>query len=127
MGNIQHKYLVLSGKGGVGKSSIAVNLAVWLAGKDKNVGLLDIDIHGPSVPKLLNLGNPVVKADGDGIIPVSYGDRLKVMSIGFLLQNDKDALIWRGPMKHNVIKQFVDDVCWGELDYLVVDCPPGTG
>jgi Mrp family chromosome partitioning ATPase/predicted Fe-Mo cluster-binding NifX family protein len=127
MGNIQHKYLVLSGKGGVGKSSIAVNLAVWLAEKNRNVGLLDIDIHGPSVPKLLNLGNPVVKADGDGIIPVSYGDRLKVMSIGFLLQNDKDALIWRGPMKHNVIKQFVDDVCWGELDYLVVDCPPGTG
>jgi ATP-binding protein involved in chromosome partitioning len=127
MGNIQHKYLVLSGKGGVGKSSIAVNLAVWLSGKNKNVGLLDIDIHGPSIPKLLNLGNPVVKADGDRIIPVSYGDRLKVMSIGFLLQSDKDALIWRGPMKHNVIKQFVDDVCWGELDYLVVDCPPGTG
>ena len=72
MGNIQHKYLVLSGKGGVGKSSIAVNLAVWLSGKNKNVGLLDIDIHGPSIPKLLNLGNPVVKADGDRIIPVSY-------------------------------------------------------
>ncbi len=127
MENIQYKYLVLSGKGGVGKSSIAVNLAVWLAGKDKNVGLLDIDIHGPSIPKLLNLENTNIQIDSDKIIPVSYGNRLKVMSIGFLLQNDNDALIWRGPMKHNVIKQFATDVSWGELDYLVVDCPPGTG
>ena len=127
MENIKHKILVLSGKGGVGKSSIAVNLAVWLTTQGKNVGLLDIDIHGPSIPKLLNLEDRGVLPEGDKIKPILYGDTLKIMSIGFLLQNQSDALIWRGPMKHNVIKQFVTDVSWGELDYLVVDCPPGTG
>lgn len=127
MENIKHKFLVLSGKGGVGKSSIAVNLAVWLSMQGEKVGLLDVDIHGPSVPKLLGLEHEHVQAKGGGIEPVSYSDTLKIMSIGFLLQNESDALIWRGPMKHNVIKQFVTDVCWGDLDYLVVDCPPGTG
>ncbi len=127
MENVHHKLLVLSGKGGVGKSSIAVNLAVWLARQGKSVGLLDIDIHGPSVPKLLNLEGTNVQAEGDKIKPVLYSETLKIMSIGFVLQNETDALIWRGPMKHNVIKQFVTDVCWGELNYLVVDCPPGTG
>jgi len=127
MENIKHKFLVLSGKGGVGKSSIAVNLAVWLSMQGKNVGLLDIDIHGPSIPKLLNLEQMNVQAVGDKMLPVAYSDTLKVMSVGFLLRNKTDALIWRGPMKHNVIKQFVTEVCWGDLDYLVVDCPPGTG
>jgi len=127
MENITHKFIVLSGKGGVGKSSIAVNLAVWLSMQGKRVGLLDIDIHGPSIPKLLNLEGRNVQAEGKKIKPVLYSDTLKIMSIGFLLQNESDALIWRGPMKHNVIKQFVTDVSWGNLDYLVVDCPPGTG
>lgn len=127
MENITHKFLVLSGKGGVGKSSIAVNLAVWLSMQGKSVGLLDIDIHGPSIPKLLNLEDRNVQAEGNKIKPVLYSDTLKIMSIGFLLQKQSDALIWRGPMKHNVIKQFVTDVSWGDLDYLVVDCPPGTG
>jgi Mrp family chromosome partitioning ATPase/predicted Fe-Mo cluster-binding NifX family protein len=127
MENVEHKFLVLSGKGGVGKSSIAANLAVWLSMQGKRVGLLDVDIHGPSIPKLLNLEHEHVQTKAGGIEPVSYSDTLKVMSIGFLLQNESDALIWRGPMKHNVIKQFVTDVCWGDLDYLVVDCPPGTG
>lgn len=127
MENIKHKILVLSGKGGVGKSTVAVNLAVWLSMKSKNVGLLDIDIHGPSIPKLLNLQNSNVQPDGDKIKPVLYSNTLRIMSIGFLLQNESNALIWRGPMKHNVIKQFVTDVSWGNLDYLVVDCPPGTG
>jgi ATP-binding protein involved in chromosome partitioning len=127
MENVKHKFLVLSGKGGVGKSSIAVNLAVWLSRRGKNVGLLDIDIHGPSIPKLLNLEGMNIQAVGDKMLPVVYSDTLKIMSIGFLLQNVSDALIWRGPMKHSVIKQFVTDVCWGDLDYLVVDCPPGTG
>ena len=127
MENITHKFIVLSGKGGVGKSSIAVNLAVWLSMQGKRVGLLDIDIHGPSIPKLLNLEGRNVQAEGKKIKPILYSDTLKIMSIGFLLQNESDALIWRGPMKHNVIKQFVTDVSWGNLDYLVVDCPPGTG
>jgi Mrp family chromosome partitioning ATPase len=127
MNNIAHKFLVLSGKGGVGKSTIAVNLAVWLSTQGKNVGLLDIDIHGPSIPKLLNLNNKNLQAEGDKIKPFYYSDTLKIISIGFLLQDETNAVIWRGPMKHNVIKQFVTDVSWGNLDYLVVDCPPGTG
>jgi ATP-binding protein involved in chromosome partitioning len=127
MENVKHKFLVLSGKGGVGKSCIAVNLAVWLSMQGKNVGLLDIDIHGPSIPKLLNLEHMNVQAVGDKMLPVVYSDTLKVMSVGFLLRNETDALIWRGPMKHSVIKQFVTEVRWGDLDYLVVDCPPGTG
>lgn len=127
MENVAHKFLVLSGKGGVGKSTIAVNLAVWLSMQGKNVGLLDIDIHGPNVPKLLNLQSGGVQADGDKIKPVLYSDTLRIMSIGFLLRDESNALIWRGPMKHNIIKQFVTDVSWGNLDYLVVDCPPGTG
>ena len=127
MKHIKHKILVLSGKGGVGKSSIAVNLAVWLSMQGKKVGLLDVDIHGPSVPKLLNLEDRKLQAGGDKIAPIEYSDTLKVISVGFILNNENDALIWRGPMKHNVIKQFVCDVSWGQLDYLIVDCPPGTG
>src|SRR4030043_861710 len=127
MENIKHKILVLSGKGGVGKSSIAVNLAVWLSTQGKKVGLLDIDIHGPSIPKLLNLEDRGVLPEGDKIKPILYGDTMKIMSIGFVLANQSDALIWGGHMKHNFIKQFVTDVSWGNLDYLVVDCPPGTG
>jgi len=125
--HIKHQILVLSGKGGVGKSSIAVNLAVWLSMQDKKVGLLDIDIHGPSVPKLLNLEDSKLQGREDKIEPILYNDTLKVISIGFLIRDENAALIWRGPMKHNVIKQFVSDVCWGNLDYLIVDCPPGTG
>jgi predicted Fe-Mo cluster-binding NifX family protein/MinD-like ATPase involved in chromosome partitioning or flagellar assembly len=92
-----------------------------------NVGLLDIDIHGPSVPKLLHLEHMSVQVAGDKMMPVVYSDTLKVLSVGLLLRSKSDALIWRGPMKHGVIKQFVTDVSWGDLDYLVVDCPPGTG
>jgi len=125
--HIKHQILVLSGKGGVGKSSIAVNLAVWLSMQGKKVGLLDVDIHGPSIPKLLNLEGSKLQGQKDKIEPILYGDTLKVMSIGFLIQDENAALIWRGPMKHNVIKQFVSEVSWGDLDYLIVDCPPGTG
>jgi Mrp family chromosome partitioning ATPase len=127
MNNIEHKFLVLSGKGGVGKSTVAANLAVWLSMQGKNVGLLDIDIHGPNIPKLLNLNNKTLHADGDKIKPLFYSDTLKIMSVGFLLPDETNAVIWRGPMKHNVIKQFITNVSWGNLDYLVVDCPPGTG
>jgi len=124
---IKHQILVLSGKGGVGKSSIAVNLAVWLAMLGKKVGLLDIDIHGPSIPQLLNLKGSRLQGGENKIEPILYNDTLKVISIGFLIQDENAALIWRGPMKHNVIKQFVSEVSWGDLDYLIVDCPPGTG
>jgi len=127
MKHIKHQIVVLSGKGGVGKSTVAVNLAVWLSMQGKKVGLLDVDIHGPSVPKLLNLEGNKLQGRNDKIEPIIYNDTLKVISVGFCTQDETKALIWRGPMKHNVIKQFVSDVSWGDLDYLIVDCPPGTG
>jgi len=124
---IKHQILVLSGKGGVGKSTVAVNLAVSLALSGKSVGLLDIDIHGPSIPKILNLEERAVQATGETILPIEMTENLKVMSIGFLLRGSDDAVIWRGPMKYQMIKQFLKDVDWGSLDFLVVDSPPGTG
>jgi ATP-binding protein involved in chromosome partitioning len=127
MSDIAHTFIVLSGKGGVGKSSVAVNLAVWLSTQGTRVGLLDADIHGPSVPKLLNVERQRVATEEDRILPIDYSENLKVMSIGFLLPSENEAVIWRGPMKHNLIEQFVTNVQWGQLDYLVVDCPPGTG
>ncbi len=128
MARIAHKIIVLSGKGGVGKSTVAVNLAVSLAGNKFRTGLLDIDIHGPSVPKLLGMELGQVLGAKDGkMTPVEYNEYLKVISLGFLLQGRDDAVIWRGPMKYGVIKQFLADVEWGDLDYLVVDSPPGTG
>ena len=129
MGKIRHKIVVLSGKGGVGKSTVAVNIAASLALQGKRVGLLDVDIHGPSVPTMLNLHDVPMWGDGKGMLPVempSIGD-LCVMSVGFLLESSDAPVIWRGPMKNNVIKQFLEEVQWGDLDYLVVDCPPGTG
>ena len=127
MENVDKIILVMSGKGGVGKSTIAANLAVWLSMQGKKTGLLDIDIHGPSVPKLLNLEKELIKGKDNKIQPVRYSDTLSIMSIGFLLPDDSSPVIWRGPMKHNLINQFTHDVQWGKLDYLVVDCPPGTG
>jgi len=123
---INHKIVVLSGKGGVGKSTVAVNLATALALGGLRVGLLDVDIHGPSVPTMLGLENETLKGTDGELQPVEFGG-LKVMSIGFLLQNPDHAVIWRGPMKMGVIKQFLTDVNWGDLDYLIVDAPPGTG
>jgi Mrp family chromosome partitioning ATPase len=130
MCRIKHKIMVLSGKGGVGKSTVAVNLAASLAMTGKRVGLLDVDIHGPSVPKLLHLDGTPLSGHDNTMLPVKIGcgsGTLSVMSIGFLLQERDDAVIWRGPRKFGVIKQFLKDVEWGELDYLVVDSPPGTG
>lgn len=123
---IKHKIPVLSGKGGVGKSTVAVNLAVSLALEGYNVGLMDVDIHGPSIPTMLGLTNTPVYSNGMYLEPASIGN-LKIMSIGFLLGDQDAAVIWRGPMKMSVIKQFLGEVEWGELDYLIVDCPPGTG
>ncbi len=124
---IQNKVLVLSGKGGVGKSSVAGNLAISLSQAGKQVGLLDIDIHGPSIPKLLGIETRPARSHEDSIVPPTLGENLKVMSIGFLLQDRDDAVIWRGPLKMNVIRQFLADVEWGDLDFLIVDSPPGTG
>jgi len=127
LGRIRHKILVLSGKGGVGKSTVAVNLAVALAQAGRRVGLLDVDIHGPSIPKMLKLEEAGVEVICDGVLKPVETAGLKVMSIGFLLRHRDDAVIWRGPMKMGVIKQFLKDVEWGDLDYLVIDSPPGTG
>jgi Mrp family chromosome partitioning ATPase/predicted Fe-Mo cluster-binding NifX family protein len=127
MSQIKHKILVLSGKGGVGKSTVAVNLAISLALAGKRTGLLDIDIHGPSIPKILNLEGRMAQSAFDAILPIEVGENLKVMSIAFFLTNQDDAVIWRGPMKYQMIKQFLKDVEWGELDYLIIDSPPGTG
>lgn len=128
MKQINHKVLILSGKGGVGKSTVAVNLALSLINAGKRVGLLDIDLHGPSVPKLLNLaGYQLSGTEGNTIIPAAHKSGLKVVSIGFLLPEEDTAVIWRGPRKYHAIKQFLSDVEWRELDYLIVDSPPGTG
>ena len=126
MNNIKYKLLVMSGKGGVGKTTIAVNLAYALSEKGFKVGLLDVDVHGPNVPKMLNLENKRLLIKDNQITPIKVSKNLKVMSMAFLLDK-KDALVWRGPMKHNVIKQFIEDVDWEDLDYFIVDFPPGTG
>ena len=117
---------VMSGKGGVGKSTVAVNLAVSLLLQGKKVGLLDVDIHGPSVPTMLGLEDARIFWDEKGIQPAER-DGLKVMSTGFLLPSQDEAIIWRGAMKMSAIKQFITDVDWGDLDFLIVDLPPGTG
>lgn len=125
---IAHKIVVLSGKGGVGKSTVAVNLAATLASQGSKVGLLDVDIHGPSIPTLLHLEGKRLTGDGnDKLYPIEYNENLKVISIGFLLQKTDDAVIWRGPLKFSAIRQFLKDVTWGRLDYLIIDSPPGTG
>ncbi|NLZ64388.1 MAG: Mrp/NBP35 family ATP-binding protein [Lentisphaerae bacterium] len=126
LSQIKHKIVVMSGKGGVGKSTVAVNLALALALEGKSVGLLDVDIHGPSIPKMLQLEGVTLYTSNGQLLPASLG-ALKVMSIGFMLQSADHAVIWRGPMKIGVIKQFLTEVCWGALDYLIIDSPPGTG
>ncbi len=127
MGRIGQKLLVMSGKGGVGKSTVAANLAVSLALAGKQVGLLDVDIHGPSIPKLMGLDQGQAVTHENEIVPMEIGENLKVISIAFFLPSNRDAVIWRGPMKYGIIRQFLKDVAWGTLDYLVVDAPPGTG
>ncbi|MCE5248717.1 Mrp/NBP35 family ATP-binding protein [bacterium] len=127
LASIHHILLILSGKGGVGKSTVAVNIATELARAGKQVGLLDVDIHGPSIPSMMGLsGSPILYSE-NSMLPVEFTVNLKVMSIGFLLQDRGDAVIWRGPLKYSVIQQFIADVEWGTLDYLVIDSPPGTG
>lgn len=124
---IHHTFIVLSGKGGVGKSTVAVNLALSLSSRGLRTGILDVDIHGPSVPKLLGLTGMRVGVSGEEIIPIELYGQIKVVSMGLLISGNEQAVIWRGPLKASVIRQFVQNVAWGELDALVVDCPPGTG
>jgi ATP-binding protein involved in chromosome partitioning len=115
---------VASGKGGVGKSTVAVNLAVALAQRGKRVGLLDADIYGPNVPMMMGVEH-MPEPENEKLVPAEAYD-VKIMSIGFLVPPGQ-PLIWRGPMLHSAIRQFVTDVAWGELEYLIVDLPPGTG
>ena len=127
LSKVKHKLMVMSGKGGVGKSTVAANLAIALSEKGYNVGLLDVDLHGPSIAGILGLTGIPLNADGDRLIPYQYNEHLEVMTVQGLLADPDEALIWRGPLKIGVIRQFLADTKWSELDYLIVDCPPGTG
>ncbi|CAG8487547.1 7631_t:CDS:10 [Rhizophagus irregularis] len=128
LAGIKHIIIVLSGKGGVGKSSITTQLALCLVQRGNKVGILDIDLTGPSIPHMLGLDGKQVHQASSGWVPVfaDENQNLCCMSIGFLLQNKNDSVVWRGPKKNAMIKQFLADVCWGELDYLIIDTPPGT-
>jgi ATP-binding protein involved in chromosome partitioning len=127
LGLIKRKFLVMSGKGGVGKSSVAANLAVALSRNGAKVGLMDVDLHGPDIPRMLGLKGLLDVSDDRKLIPKRYSENLRVVSIESLAQDADEAVIWRGPLKMHVIRQFISDVQWGQLDYLVIDSPPGTG
>ncbi|MCK5833088.1 Mrp/NBP35 family ATP-binding protein [bacterium] len=127
MSEVKHKLLILSGKGGVGKSTVATNLAYGLAALNNKVGLLDIDIHGPSIGKMTGIENEKLFSNEKGLIePIEkYG--VKIITMASLLQEPDAPVIWRGPMKMKAIDQFLSEVDWGELDFLIIDSPPGTG
>ncbi|OPX58129.1 MAG: antiporter inner membrane protein [Methanomassiliicoccales archaeon PtaB.Bin134] len=127
LARIKHKIVVMSGKGGVGKSTVTVNLATALAMRGFEVGILDADIHGPNIPKMLNIESEAVMSDEDGLMPVLVPPHMKVMSMAFLLQDPDTPVVWRGPIKMGALRQFIAEVKWGDLDFLVVDLPPGTG
>ena len=124
---IRHKVMVMSGKGGVGKSTIATNLAASLALRHFHVGILDADIHGPNVAKMLGVESRHLVGRVDGVEPVEIFKNFKAVSMAFLGHDPDKAIVWRGPVKHAAIKQFIADVNWGDLDVLVIDLPPGTG
>ena len=124
---IKHKFIIMSGKGGVGKSSTAVNLAVALASQGAKVGLLDVDLHGPDIPRMLGLNGLLEMNADQQLIPKRFNDGLCAVSVESLTEGNDDAIIWRGPVKYSVIQQFIGQVAWGELDFLLIDAPPGTG
>jgi Mrp family chromosome partitioning ATPase len=124
---IKKIYAVISGKGGVGKTTVAVNLAAALAAKQYKVGILDLDITGPNVPKMLDLQGQRPMADGNKILTIMGPLNMKVMSMEFLLEDSDQPIIWRGPLKMKIVQEFLTNVSWGELDFLIVDMPPGTG
>jgi ATP-binding protein involved in chromosome partitioning len=124
---IKHKLFVTSGKGGVGKSTVAANIAMSLSMRGYEVGLLDADIHGPNIPKMLHIEDAILTGDEEGLMPIIVPPHMEVMSMAFLVRDADNPIIWRGPMKMNAIRQFLADVRWGKLDYLIIDLPPGTG
>ncbi len=126
--HIKNKIMVMSGKGGVGKSSVAAYLSVTLAKRGYVVGLMDVDLHGPSIPRLLGLkGYPRPGSHEGKMLPITYLPNMEVISIETLMQDKDAATIWRGPLKGGVIRQFIADIEWGDLDYMIIDSPPGTG
>ena len=127
LGKIKNKIIVMSGKGGVGKTSTSVNLAIALASAGHKVGIMDVDLHGPDVPRMLGIqGTPELTLNNK-LSPLKYSENLKAISIESFIPSKDDAIIWRGPLKYAAIRQFIGDVDWGELDFLVIDSPPGTG
>ena len=127
LAQIKHKLLVMSGKGGVGKSSVSAGLAIQLAVSGHRVGLLDVDLHGPSMAGIMGVKGLLNISGEKKVIPHQVNDHLKVVSMQSLIQDSDQAVIWRGPAKSGVIRQFVGDVQWGDLDFLIIDAPPGTG
>ncbi|MBN2199414.1 MAG: Mrp/NBP35 family ATP-binding protein [Candidatus Aminicenantes bacterium] len=127
LSTIKNRILVFSGKGGVGKSTVSANLALGLSLRGKKVGALDVDIHGPNLAKMLGAEGRRMEVADQAFLPVSINENLKLVSMSFLLEKPDLPVIWRGPMKMKMIQQFLGDVAWGELDWLVVDSPPGTG
>ena len=127
LSKIKHKIFVLSGKGGVGKSSISANLAASLSKKGYKTGLMDVDVHGPSIAQMLGLTGLLDISEQQLLIPKQINGNLKVVSVQALMQDKDQAIIWRGPAKTGMIRQFVSSVDWGELDFLIIDAPPGTG
>ncbi len=125
--NIKNKFIIISGKGGVGKTTIAVNLAYSLAMKGYDVGVLDVDIHGPNICKMFGADNKRLTSTNSKINPIQILDNLKIVSTASLIETPDTPVIWRGPLKMKVISQFLRDVNWGKLDYLIIDAPPGTG
>jgi Mrp family chromosome partitioning ATPase len=127
LGGIRHKLMVMSGKGGVGKTTVAINLGVIMAMEGMRVGLLDADIHGPNVPKMLGVELKHLGGTRGGLRPIEVLPNLHIISMAYLIQNRDNPVVWRGPLKHSAISQFISEVEWGPLDFFIVDLPPGTG
>ncbi|RJP84193.1 MAG: ATP-binding protein [Desulfobacteraceae bacterium] len=127
LGKIKHKLIVMSGKGGVGKTSVSVNLAIALGARGFKVGIMDVDLHGPDVPRMLGLQGMVSAGANNKIEPMTYSENISAISMECFMSNKDDAVIWRGPLKHSAINQFITEIDWGNLDFLIVDSPPGTG
>lgn len=124
---IKRKIIVMSGKGGVGKSTVSGMIALILSSMGKKVGLMDVDLHGPSIPNMIKIEGGLAVSPSNEVTPYKYSDNLEIVSMGMLMEDQDTAVIWRGPLKISAIRQFISDLSWGDLDYLIVDSPPGTG